>query len=84
MMGAEAIKELLKQLDLEKEAEKLKKEIAKSEGAKKIKASKRLDIIESFRLSGNRPEWMILDVIPVLPPELRPMVPLDGGRYANI
>ncbi len=83
MMGAEAIKELLKQLDLEKEAEKLKKEIAKSEGAKKIKASKRLDIIESFRLSGNRPEWMILDVIPVLPPELRPMVPLDGGRYAT-
>ncbi len=83
MMGAEAIKELLKQLDLEQEAEKLKKEIAKSEGAKKIKASKRLDIIESFRLSGNRPEWMILDVIPVLPPELRPMVPLDGGRYAT-
>ena len=83
MMGAEAIKELLKQLDLEQEAEKLKKEIAKSEGAKKLKASKRLDIIESFRVSGNRPEWMILDVIPVLPPELRPMVPLDGGRYAT-
>ena len=83
MMGAEAIKELLKQLDLDKEAEKLKKEIAKSEGAKKLKSSKRLDIIESFRVSGNRPEWMILDVIPVLPPELRPMVPLDGGRYAT-
>ena len=83
MMGAEAIKELLKQLDLDAEAEKLKKEVAKSEGAKKLKASKRLDIIESFRVSGNRPEWMILDVIPVLPPELRPMVPLDGGRYAT-
>ena len=82
-MGAEAIKELLSQIDLEAESKLLKDEIAKTDGVRKLKASKRLDIIESFRLSGNRPEWMILDVIPVIPPEIRPMVPLDGGRYAT-
>ena len=85
-MGAEAIKELLSQIDLEKEAAELKAIVAestdKANNQKRIKAVKRLDIIEAFRLSNTRPEWMILDVLPVLPPELRPMVPLDGGRYA--
>ncbi len=85
-MGAEAIKELLSNIDLEKEAAELKAVIAdnsdKANSAKRTKAVKRLDVIEAFRVSGNRPEWMILDVLPVLPPELRPMVPLDGGRYA--
>ncbi|MDE7348607.1 MAG: DNA-directed RNA polymerase subunit beta', partial [Clostridia bacterium] len=85
-MGAEAIKELLANIDLEKEAAELKAIIAdssdKANNAKRTKAVKRLDVIEAFRVSGNRPEWMILDVLPVLPPELRPMVPLDGGRYA--
>ncbi|MDE7216141.1 MAG: DNA-directed RNA polymerase subunit beta', partial [Clostridia bacterium] len=85
-MGAEAIKELLANIDLEKESAKLKAIIAesgdKANSQRRLKAVKRLDIIEAFRVSGNRPEWMILDVLPVLPPELRPMVPLDGGRYA--
>ena len=85
-MGAEAIKELLASIDLEAESAKLKAIVAentdKANNQKRIKAVKRLDIIEAFRVSGNRPEWMILDVLPVLPPELRPMVPLDGGRYA--
>ncbi len=85
-MGAEAIKELLANIDLEKESAKLKAIVAensdKANSQRRLKAVKRLDIIEAFRVSGNRPEWMILDVLPVLPPELRPMVPLDGGRYA--
>ena len=85
-MGAEAIKELLSNIDLEKEAAELKAVIAdnsdKANSSKRTKAVKRLVVIEAFRVSGNRPEWMILDVLPVLPPELRPMVPLDGGRYA--
>ncbi|MDE7328189.1 MAG: DNA-directed RNA polymerase subunit beta' [Clostridia bacterium] len=85
-MGAEAIKELLANIDLEKEAAQLKEIVAlsgdKTNSQRRIKAVKRLDIIEAFRVSGNRPEWMVLDVLPVLPPELRPMVPLDGGRYA--
>ena len=84
-MGAEAIKELLANIDLEKESAKLKAIVAensdKANSQRRLKAVKRLDIIEAFRVSGNRPEWMILDVLPVLPPELRPMVPLDGGRY---
>ena len=82
LMGAAAIKQLLGAINLDEEADKLKRDVAVFEGAKKQKAAKRLDIIESFRLSGNKPEWMVLDVIPVIPPEIRPMVPLDGGRYA--
>ena len=82
MMGAEAIKLLLAELDLDAESKDLKVVVAESTGQRKVKAVKRLEVIESFRVSGNRPEWMIMDVLPVLPPELRPMVPLDGGRYA--
>ena len=82
-MGAEAVKELLMEVDLEKESEQLKLIIANSVGQKRLKAVKRLEIVEAFRRSGNLPEWMVLDVIPVLPPELRPMVQLDGGRYAT-
>ena len=82
-MGAEAIRTLLQELDLEKLSAKLKKEIAKSSEQKKAKLIKRLDTVESFRLSGNKPEWMIMSVIPVIPPELRPMVQLDGGRFAT-
>ncbi len=83
-MGAEAIKELLSQIDLDKLAEELKEELeGLSAGQKKIKLLKRLEVVEAFRSSGNRPEWMILDVVPVIPPDLRPMVMLDGGRYAT-
>ena len=83
-MGAEAIKELLMAVDLEKESVETKKIIEENEsGQKRIRAVKRIEIIESFRKSGNRPEWMILDVLPVIPPELRPMVQLDGGRFAT-
>jgi len=83
-MGAEAIKELLMAVDLDKESAALKKTIeANASGQKRIKSVKRLEIVEAFRRSGNRPEWMVLDVVPVIPPELRPMVQLDGGRYAT-
>ena len=83
-MGAEAIKELLMAIDLDKEAEELKKQISENpDSQKSVKAIKRLDVIEAFRKSGNRPEWMILDVIPVIPPDLRPMLQLDGGRFAT-
>lgn len=82
-MGAEAIKTLLSHVDLAKESDALKEEIKTSKGQRKIKAAKKLDVVESFRKSGNDPTWMVLDVIPVLPPDLRPMVPLDGGRYAT-
>ena len=83
-MGAEAIKELLCEIDLDKLAEELKEELKDlSSGQKRIKLLKRLEIVEAFRMSGNRPEWMILDVVPVIPPDLRPMVMLDGGRYAT-
>ncbi len=82
-MGAEAIKKLLEEIDIEKLAEKLKKEIEKASEQKKVKLVKRLDTVESFRLSGNKPEWMIMNVVPVIPPELRPMVQLDGGRFAT-
>ena len=82
-MGAEAFKILLREIDLEKEAAELKEIIATSNGLKKVKAAKRLEIVEAFRASGNRPEWMVLDVLPVIPPELRPMVQLDGGRFAT-
>ncbi len=82
-MGAEAVKELLMEVDLDKESEQLKQIITSSVGQKRIQAVKRLEIVEAFRQSGNKPEWMVMDVLPVLPPELRPMVQLDGGRYAT-
>ncbi len=82
-MGAEAIKELLTEIDLEELSKELRKELAETTGQKRIRTIKRLEVVEAFRLSGNRPEWMILDVIPVIPPELRPMVQLDGGRFAT-
>jgi len=82
-MGAEAIKELLKNIDLEALSAELKEELEASQGQKRVRIIKRLEIVESFRLSGNRPEWMILDVVPVIPPEIRPMVQLDGGRFAT-
>lgn len=82
-IGAEAVKILLNEVDLEKEALELKEEIATTTGQRKSRAIKRLEVMESFRLSTNRPEWMIMDVLPVIPPELRPMVQLDGGRFAT-
>ena len=82
-MGAEAIQELLAEIDLDELSEKLKVEMETASGQKKAKALKRLEVVEAFRQSGNRPEWMILDVIPVLPPEIRPMVQLEGGRFAT-
>ena len=82
-MGAEAIKELLMEIDLDKLSEELKAEMKDANGQKKVKLLKRFEVVESFRTSGNRPEWMILDVIPVIPPEIRPMVQLDGGRFAT-
>ena len=85
-MGAEAIKELLMAIDLDSEAAKLKEELKSGRGAskqKKVRIIKKLEVIEAFRNSGNKPEWMILDVIPVIPPDLRPMVQLDGGRFAT-
>ena len=83
-IGAEAIKELLMAVDLDKESEETKKIIAENtSGQRRIRAVKRIEIIEAFRKSGNRPEWMIMDVLPVIPPELRPMVQLDGGRFAT-
>src|SRR5688572_14306412 len=83
-MGAEAIKELLRRVNVEKMAEELRAKMrAESSAAKKLKYAKRLKVVDSFRKSTNQPEWMILDVIPVIPPELRPLVPLDGGRFAT-
>ena len=81
-MGAEAIKELLAEIDLDALSKELREKLAESSGPKKVKIIKRLEIVESFRKSGNRPEWMILDTIPVLPADIRPMVQLDGGRFA--
>ena len=82
-MGAEAVKKLLQELDLEKLSQELREEMDNSNGQKKLRISKRLEIVEDFRLSGNKPEWMIMDVLPVLPPEIRPLVQLDGGRFAT-
>ncbi len=82
-MGAEAIKKLLSQVDLVKESKELKEALPSMKGQRRIKAIKKLDVVESFIKSGNNPTWMVLDVLPVLPPDLRPMVPLDGGRYAS-
>ncbi len=82
-MGAEAIKELLEEIDVEKEAEELQAALRDSTGQKRARIIKRLEVMEAFRESGNRPEWMILTVIPVIPPDIRPMVQLDGGRFAT-
>jgi DNA-directed RNA polymerase subunit beta' len=82
-MGAEAIKKLLQQIDCEKLAVELKEELDNSSGQKKAKILKRLEVVEAFRQSGNKPEWMVIDILPVIPPELRPMVQLDGGRFAT-
>ena len=82
-MGAEAIKEILQEIDLDKLSQELREELQTATGQKKVRIVKRLEVVEAFRKSGNRPEWMILDVIPVIPPELRPMVQLDGGRFAT-
>ena len=82
-MGAEAIKELLTQIDLEELSQDLKSKLTTATGQKKIRIVRRLEVVEALRTSGNRPEWMILDVIPVIPPDLRPMVQLDGGRFAT-
>ncbi len=82
-MGAEAIKQLLEQIDLDALAKDLRKELKDATGQKKVRTIKRLEVVEAFRNSGNNPAWMILDVIPVIPPELRPMVQLDGGRFAT-
>ncbi len=82
-MGAEAIKQLLMDIDLEKESVELKAQLVDTTGQKRVRIIKKLEVIESFRLSGNKPEWMILDAIPVIPPDIRPMVQLDGGRFAT-
>ena len=82
-MGAEAVKEMLKKLNLEELSKDLKGKLKDASGQKRIKAIRRLEVVEAFKQSGNDPSWMILDVIPVIPPELRPMVQLDGGRFAT-
>ena len=82
-MGAETIKKLLSEIDLDQSCAELRAELAEASGQKRVRILKRLEVLEAFRQSGNRPEWMILDVIPVIPPDLRPMVQLDGGRFAT-
>ncbi len=82
-MGAEAIQELLQAIDLEKDSETLRKALKESSGQKRARIIKRLEVVEAFRSSGNRPDWMIMTVIPVIPPDIRPMVQLDGGRFAT-
>jgi DNA-directed RNA polymerase subunit beta' len=82
-MGAEAVKKLLQQVDLESLSEQLHAELKGASGQKKARIVKRLEVVDAFRLSGNKPEWMIIDVLPVVPPEIRPMVQLDGGRFAT-
>ena len=82
-MGAEAVRKLLEDMDLEQTAAELKNELVTASGQKRARVIKRLEVVEAFRLSGNRPEWMILSVLPVIPPEIRPMVQLDGGRFAT-
>ena len=82
-MGAEAIQELLNEIDLETSSKELKEELKQSTGQKKVRIIRRLEVVESFRKSGNKPDWMVINVIPVIPPDLRPMVQLDGGRFAT-
>ena len=82
-MGAEAVKELLEQLDLDKLSEQLREELKTASSQKKLRIVKRLEVVEAFRESGNKPSWMIMDVLPVIPPDIRPMIQLDGGRFAT-
>ncbi|NCC47723.1 MAG: DNA-directed RNA polymerase subunit beta', partial [Clostridia bacterium] len=82
-MGAEAVKELLAAINIDEMAEQLREEFRSASGQKKVRIVKRLEVVEAFKKSGNHPDWMVLDVLPVLPPELRPMVQLDGGRFAT-
>lgn len=82
-MGAEYVRKILKNVDLEKESKELKAELKESTGQKKVRIGRRLEVVEAFRHSGNKPEWMIMDAIPVIPPDLRPMVQLEGGRFAT-
>lgn len=82
-MGAEAVKTLLQNIDLEQQSKDLRAELKDSTGQKKVRTIRRLEVVEAFKKSGNKPEWMILDAIPVIPPDLRPMVQLDGGRFAT-
>ena len=82
-MGAEAVKKLLQDIDVNKEVDSLKEELKTAQGQRRTRAIKRLEVLEAFRHSGNEPDWMILDVLPVIPPELRPMVQLEGGRFAT-
>ena len=82
-MGAEAVKKLLQDIDLEELSTSLRAELKDASGQKKARIVKRLEVVDAFRISGNKPEWMIIDVLPVIPPELRPMVQLDGGRFAT-
>ena len=82
-MGAEAIKKLLQEVDVDKELEQLRKELQDAQGQKRVRLIKRLDVLDAFQQSGNKPEWMIIEALPVIPPELRPMIQLDGGRFAT-
>ena len=82
-MGAEAVKKLLQDIDLEQQSKELRADLKDSTGQKRIRNNRRLEVVEAFRKSGNKPEWMILDAIPVIPPDIRPMVQLDGGRFAT-
>ncbi len=82
-MGAEAVKKLLQQIDLEELSEQLRHELKDASGQKKARIVKRLEVVDAFRISGNKPEWMIIDILPVIPPDIRPMVQLDGGRFAT-
>jgi DNA-directed RNA polymerase subunit beta' len=82
-MGAEAVKELLMDIDLEKQSKELRNELKDATGQKRVRTIKRLEVVEAFRVSANKPDWMVLEVVPVIPPELRPMVQLDGGRFAT-
>ncbi len=82
-MGAEAIYKLLKNIDVEKSAKELKEDLESATGQKRVRILKRLEVMEAFRISGNKPEWMVLNTIPVIPPDIRPMVQLDGGRFAT-
>ena len=82
-MGAEAVQQLLGEIDLDSQTKELKEELKVSTGQKKVRIIRRLEVVESFRKSGNDPRWMVINVIPVIPPDIRPMVQLDGGRFAT-
>ena len=82
-MGAEAVKKLLQDIDLVQLSDQLHAELKGASGQKKARIVKRLEVVDAFRISGNKPEWMVIDILPVIPPEIRPMVQLDGGRFAT-